>query len=869
MKRRLLSLCLLATAAVAGVPTLDSLAADWLPVVPGRDSHPVCTNTHGAGTLGPAFGAVSALTFPPFSQGGDSGGVRVDGLPLAPQATRWLPYEAQQRAAHGGLEFECVARLAAEAEGVLLRLTLHNPTAGPLTVRLAWPARGAWACCPGHWEWSVPRPRPEAPGRWAVEPGAVTVWRDTGSPAAVAVTGVVDEQSLTVEPGQRLRLERVLAVAADATAATAAARGWARDEAAFDAARAAWEQRWQAAFTPGNGRYSGWWPTLTTADERVARVYYMALLTALQTERTNLPGNPRCFVTAGPNYATTLMYFWDTAMWPTLWALLDPATVRLHLRDWLAMDPHRCYARDYLGQRGAGPWYSANDYSLVQCLDAYLAVTGDRALLGETAAGKTVLEHLDGFAAHWRTLVRPGSPLADYGGAENLLECVPTYVHAVPSLNAANVWMLRRVARYRELAGDVARAVELRASADALLPAVLELYLPGQGVWCSRHRDGQRVEMRHVYDFATIGATLDADLPPATRSEMVSFVQRELLTDTWMRAQSLADPAAAQSDRPDHGPRGAYDGWPAQTAAAMTRLGAWDAALDLLHRVESVTHASCFAQSHELVAPAVTPACAVAATRTPAAGPLSVAAWVRPAAWAPRYWGGSLLSTDSWGDGDRGWVLRCGGAGQLSLAVALDGRFREVLSPPNTLRLGVWQAVGGGYDGRRLTLTVDGREVASTPATGTLSVPALPLRLGGHGQDPGRAFVGELAGALVGGAAPGTITLQGGAVWLDSEHGCALQLPAAAPPPATLQAVIAHRGGQDTLEGCGAAFAETLLRQFFGCQPAPDGRLELFSPRTPRPLAGRLTDVRVGGARYDLTAGPEGVQATQHSTVGP
>jgi hypothetical protein len=30
--------------------------------------------------------------------------------------------------------------------------------------------------------------------------------------------------------------------------------------------------------------------------------------------------------------------------------------------------------------------------------------------------------------------------LADYGGADNLLECVPTYIHKVAALNAANAW---------------------------------------------------------------------------------------------------------------------------------------------------------------------------------------------------------------------------------------------------------------------------------------------------------------------------------------------------------------------------------------------------------------------------------------------
>ena len=56
--------------------------------------------------------------------------------------------------------------------------------------------------------------------------------------------------------------------------------------------------------------------------------------------------------------------------------------------------------------------------------------------------------------------------------------------------------------------------------------AVLALYEPGSGVWCSLHREGARVQMRHCYDFATGGTTMDRDLPPAMKREMVDFVEQ-------------------------------------------------------------------------------------------------------------------------------------------------------------------------------------------------------------------------------------------------------------------------------------------------------------------------------------------------------
>jgi hypothetical protein len=193
--------------------------------------------------------------------------------------------------------------------------------------------------------------------------------------------------------------------------------------------------------------------------------------------------------------------------------------------------------------------------------------------------------------------------LADYGHMGNLLECVPTYIHRVPSFNAANVWMMRQVADLHEQRGDKARAAGLRADADRMVKAVMTLYEPGQGVWCSLHRDGKRVEMRHCYDFTCVGSFLCNDLPATVRREMVDFVRRELLTKRWMRAQSLKDVAAARSDRPDHGPMGAFDAWPALTAGAMCRLGAWREAVGFVRRTQGALHEGVYAQAREHYGP--------------------------------------------------------------------------------------------------------------------------------------------------------------------------------------------------------------------------------------------------------------------------
>jgi hypothetical protein len=84
------------------------------------------------------------------------------------------------------------------------------------------------------------------------------------------------------------------------------------------------------------------------------------------------------------------------------------------------------------------------------------------------------------------------------------------------------------------------------------------------------------------------------------RREMVDFLYRELMTNHWMRAQSLQDIAAVNSDRPDHGPLGAFDGWPAATIDALVQFGQAQKALDFYRDMEPLTHEGAWSQAHEL-----------------------------------------------------------------------------------------------------------------------------------------------------------------------------------------------------------------------------------------------------------------------------
>jgi hypothetical protein len=194
------------------------------------------------------------------------------------------------------------------------------------------------------------------------------------------------------------------------------------------------------------------------------------------------------------------------------------------------------------------------------------------------------------WATAWQGL-RGGHALADYGGIDNLLECVSTYVHEVASLNATNVWCMRVAAA---LDGDTA----LHREADALLEEVQRLYVGGRGYWHARQPDGRMVEVRHCYDFATVALAIAGDLPERQRAELVDFFARELQTPTWMRALSAQDGDAAFSLRPDHQWNGAYCAWPADAAHALIRLGRPDAAAAWLPGLAASAGQGPFSQGH-------------------------------------------------------------------------------------------------------------------------------------------------------------------------------------------------------------------------------------------------------------------------------
>lgn len=350
--------------------------------------------------------------------------------------------------------------------------------------------------------------------------------------------------------------------------------------------QADWQDEWRAAFTQDSHSFSGHCAVLSADNPKLARLYYMGIMTLLQCKRTCVFGNQaQVYVTGFPSSTFTFhnnwVFPWDAMMVSGVLSQLDPEAMKTMLELWLHADLHAGCAVDFLNGSPVGYWYAVNDYALIHMVWQYTRYTGDYDFLDREIRGETVLEHLVNAALYYRRIA-DSDGLADYGGANNLLECVSTYTHKVASFNAANVWNLRTVAGMLEQRDQQGRAQELRELASDLVPKVQSLYVEGDGVWSCLQPNGERVVVRHCLDFHTVAQCMKDELSEQQKREMTAFFMRELKTETWMHALSPLDPDTTFSSRTDHQDEGAYTTWPAYAFEVLMDFGLEDEAMDWL-----------------------------------------------------------------------------------------------------------------------------------------------------------------------------------------------------------------------------------------------------------------------------------------------
>ena len=363
-----------------------------------------------------------------------------------------------------------------------------------------------------------------------------------------------------------------------------------------------WNEEIKSAFTPGNSRFSGSMPVLETTDKEIAKLYNMGVLGIIYFRRDN-PYSVlgRTYDTLMPRYWQSVTFIWDYALSSLTHALLDPDVMSKYLEHWMLMDVHKHFGTEYLTGGPVGPWYSVNDFAMMTIAKNYLNWSGNlnwlEKELKNDSTNEKVKNYLLKYSSNWKQF-KTASGLADYGGINNLLECVSTYIHEVASLNAANVFNMKTGAEIASLTGDSELSKKLLDEASKLIPEIHKLYVDGKGYWNTRFPDNRLVEVRHCYDFITILNNITDDLSEKQKTEMTNFFVNELQTPTWMRALSTGDDNVMFSVRPDHQWNGAYPAWPAQAATGLYKIGQGDLAFMWLKGIAKTVNQGPLGQAH-------------------------------------------------------------------------------------------------------------------------------------------------------------------------------------------------------------------------------------------------------------------------------
>ena len=223
------------------------------------------------------------------------------------------------------------------------------------------------------------------------------------------------------------------------------------------AAESMWDVALADAFDPTSDGFSGSLPVLETVNEALRKLYWWGVLGVIWFRRDN-PASVlgRTYDTLMPRYWQTTTFIWDYSLSSLTHALLDPAPMRKHIEHWIDLRHPRAL-RHRVADRRTGRAVVLGQRLRHDPAGARLRPLHRRRGVPRQLSGrpsrKPVAEHLHDWATAWRGL-RGEHALADYGGIDNLLECVSSYVHEVASFNAANVWCLRVAAEVADRAGD-------------------------------------------------------------------------------------------------------------------------------------------------------------------------------------------------------------------------------------------------------------------------------------------------------------------------------------------------------------------------------------------------------------------------------
>jgi len=580
------------------VPSLDDLSGQSIDTKTLACS-PAISNFFGSVRASKCLGGFETQFFYGSKLIKPAGVLMVNDSVIFSKNSKWYPYQLINRSLFKGIEFTSTMRLVFEKRGVLMQINLENKTNKsilfPLSMELV----------AGNLDQVINTEPLQALITYA---NNNYVYTFDNKPDSIRNKGENAEAlwQVNLKPGEKRIISYVLCIDKDEKTAVSNSKKWNLNFAqSFRDAKALWENRWKDAFTPGNKSYSGYLPTFETSDKNLYELYYLSVVSFLETQQNNV--YPTLEIAFGSNneWAKNQAYFWEISQFSDIYALLEPKGLKAFIKMCMDVNIDNGNAIDYNNGHIVNHWYAVNDYALFKTIDSYVRINKDFDFLKTKYNGKTVFEQIYDCATKWEKRFNKDYGLADYGKDPwSFFEALPDYIHFVPAMNAQNVWMLRKMAEYDKLYGKGLDTNRLLEKADMIASGVKSLYISGEGVWKVKYPDGKFVVSRHSYDFLTIGMTMNEDLSPQMKNEMIRFVETELLTQSdFMRAMSLKDQAALNSDRSDHGPVGCYIGWPALTVQAIADFGQFEKAKTILSNFRNAFVESGMGQAMEFLVP--------------------------------------------------------------------------------------------------------------------------------------------------------------------------------------------------------------------------------------------------------------------------
>ncbi len=479
------------------IPTVDDLKSSPLVHRFGDCFNPPgLTNFIGCVQADIDLTGIRSFNFPPFACADTlTAALYVNGKYFpstgAPITFTWQPDRIERTAEFDGLLFRSITVLAVGKMAAIVRLQIENRSGRDREVTLKLGLRGGVTKSVSAWNNATPPSEPD--NLIEIDPSRTALRFSARNSTAVSVQGTTPRPNELTNNGLRFSFSIPKGAAHTITYLNAIGETATEANNVFDSlihhtdteiARAEedWNTELAAVFTPGNDRYSGVMPTLETSDRDVLKLYHMGILGVIYFKRnTPFSVHGRAYTTLMPRYWQPVTFLWDYSLSSLVHSLLDPAVMRSYLGRWMKLDIHKHFGTEYLTGAGVGPWYSVNDHGMSVLAHDYLRFTGDFGWLDENVGDRRVLDYLHSYATNYKQF-QTAHGLADYGGLNNLLECVNTYLHEVASLNAANVFNLRMAAQLAEQRGDGSRASELRKSAHDLDRAGAEALRRRQGI---------------------------------------------------------------------------------------------------------------------------------------------------------------------------------------------------------------------------------------------------------------------------------------------------------------------------------------------------------------------------------------------------